>query len=249
MCGNPPLWHKLLTGRHHHLVPGRASGAGVQAIQLFGSWAGALSPRLPAPVLPHGSRCSPLVARIRGSTSAWIGELLSLLGGRVRTWSGWTGGCRWTGSPPGRPGKALQGSLDPAVLAPWDTIAQRARDVLERGRTAEGTCSTGPRRAGDRPDMLARLTDLVHAGSDPGQSRLAAQLSRPAASGAGPGSGAGPAIRRRPARRARRGTAAAPRPRSAARRSPRAGRASPRPGRPRTRGACRPRVPPHDGAG
>ena len=37
------------------------------------------------------------------------------------------------------PGKALQGNLDPAILlAPWEVIEQRARDVLERGRTAEG---------------------------------------------------------------------------------------------------------------
>jgi uroporphyrinogen decarboxylase len=69
------------------------------------------------------------------------------------------------------PGKALQGNLDPAVLlAPWDTIAQRARDVLERGRTAEGhvfNLGHGVLPETD-PDMLARLTDLVHAESGPG---------------------------------------------------------------------------------
>jgi uroporphyrinogen decarboxylase len=69
------------------------------------------------------------------------------------------------------PGKALQGNLDPAVLlAPWDTIAQRARDVLERGRTAEGhvfNLGHGVLPETD-PDMLARLTDLVHAESGSG---------------------------------------------------------------------------------
>jgi uroporphyrinogen decarboxylase len=69
------------------------------------------------------------------------------------------------------PGKALQGNLDPAVLlAPWDTVAQRARDVLERGRTAEGhvfNLGHGVLPETD-PDMLARLTDLVHAESGAG---------------------------------------------------------------------------------
>jgi uroporphyrinogen decarboxylase len=63
------------------------------------------------------------------------------------------------------PGKALQGNLDPAVLlAPWDVVEERARDILERGRTAEGhvfNLGHGVLPETD-PGVLARLADLVH---------------------------------------------------------------------------------------
>ena len=66
------------------------------------------------------------------------------------------------------PGKALQGNLDPAILlAPWEVIEERARDVLTRGRTAEGhvfNLGHGVLPETD-PGVLARLTDLVHAES------------------------------------------------------------------------------------
>jgi uroporphyrinogen decarboxylase len=62
-------------------------------------------------------------------------------------------------------GKALQGNLDPAVLlAPWEVVQRRARDVLARGRTAEGhifNLGHGVLPETD-PDVLARLTDYVH---------------------------------------------------------------------------------------
>lgn len=66
------------------------------------------------------------------------------------------------------PGRALQGNLDPALLfAPWDVLERRARDVLERGRAAEGhvfNLGHGVQPSVD-PDVLARLTDLVHEAS------------------------------------------------------------------------------------
>ena len=141
------------------------------------------------------------------------------------------------------PGKALQGNLDPAVLlAPWPVIEERAREVLEKGRTAEShifNLGHGVLPETD-PDMLARLTDLVH--SVPAGSAASAGSAEP---GSGRGrrwrrprqavpASAEPATaaerdRRRSARPARR-TAAACRARSAARR-PRAERApsAPRP--------------------
>ena len=66
------------------------------------------------------------------------------------------------------PGKALQGNLDPAVLlAPWPVVESRARDILARGRGAEGHIfnlghGVLPETS---PDTLARLTDLVHEAS------------------------------------------------------------------------------------
>jgi uroporphyrinogen decarboxylase len=66
------------------------------------------------------------------------------------------------------PGKALQGNLDPAILlAPWDVVEERAKDILGRGRTAEGhifNLGHGVLPETD-PSVLARLADLVHAES------------------------------------------------------------------------------------
>ena len=66
------------------------------------------------------------------------------------------------------PGKALQGNLDPAVLlAPWDVIEERTRDILARARTTEGhvfNLGHGVLPETD-PNVLARLADLVHSES------------------------------------------------------------------------------------
>jgi uroporphyrinogen decarboxylase len=66
------------------------------------------------------------------------------------------------------PGKALQGNLDPAILlAPWEVIEHRAVQVLDAGRTAEGhvfNLGHGVLPQTD-PDVLARLTELVHTAS------------------------------------------------------------------------------------
>jgi uroporphyrinogen decarboxylase len=66
------------------------------------------------------------------------------------------------------PGKAVQGNLDPALLlAPWEVIEQRAVEVLEAGRAAEGhvfNLGHGVLPETD-PGKLARLADLVHARS------------------------------------------------------------------------------------
>ncbi len=60
---------------------------------------------------------------------------------------------------------ALQGNLDPAVLlAPWDVVAGRAREVLNEGRITEShifNLGHGVLPETD-PATLARLTDFVH---------------------------------------------------------------------------------------
>ena len=63
------------------------------------------------------------------------------------------------------PGRALQGNLDPAILfAPWETVAQRTREVLAAGRVAEGhVFNLGHGVIPDTdPDVLARVVELVH---------------------------------------------------------------------------------------
>jgi len=66
------------------------------------------------------------------------------------------------------PGTALQGNLDPAILlTSWDVVETRARDVLTRGRAADGHIfNLGHGVLPEtNPDTLARLTDLVHSAS------------------------------------------------------------------------------------
>src|SRR6516225_7180755 len=172
MYGDPGLWHALLT----RLADITAAflrvqvSAGVSAVQLFDSWAGAVAPAdYRAAVLPHSSRIFEALAGSgvpRIHFGVGTGELLRLLGEAGAD----VVGVDWRvpldeAARRVEPGKALQGNLDPAVLlAPWDTVAQRARDVLERGRTAEGhifNLGHGVLPETD-PDTLTRLTDLVH---------------------------------------------------------------------------------------
>ncbi|MGH3157202.1 MAG: uroporphyrinogen decarboxylase [Streptosporangiaceae bacterium] len=175
MYGDPVMWNALL-GRLADITRAFLQvqvDAGVSAIQVFDSWVGALSPddyrRL---VLPHTQRifsslASSGVPRIHFGVGT--GELLGLMGEAGAD----VVGVDWR-IPLDEavrrvdPGKALQGNLDPAVLlAPWEVIEARARDALGRGRAAEGhvfNLGHGVLPETD-PDVLARLTDLVHAES------------------------------------------------------------------------------------
>jgi uroporphyrinogen decarboxylase len=62
-------------------------------------------------------------------------------------------------------GRAVQGNLDPSlVFAPTEVMLERAREVVEAGRTAPGhvfNLGHGVLPSTD-PDQLARLTDFVH---------------------------------------------------------------------------------------
>ena len=149
--------------------------AGASAVQLFDSWAGALSEAdYRAFVLPYSTAVLqamgqefPDVPRIHFGVGT--GELLGLMGEAGAD----VIGIDWRipldeAVRRVEPGKALQGNLDPAILlAPWEVIEERTRDVLTRGRTAEGhvfNLGHGVLPETD-PDVLARLVDLVHAES------------------------------------------------------------------------------------
>jgi len=172
MYGNPRLWHTLL-GRLTDITLSFLRiqiAAGASAVQLFDSWVGTLSPEdYRAAVLPHSKRIFAALAGAgvpRLHFGVGTGELLSLMseaGADVV-------GVDWRVSLDEAVrrvdiGTALQGNLDPAVLlAPWDVVEQRAKDVLSRGRTAEGhifNLGHGVLPETD-PGVLARLTDLVH---------------------------------------------------------------------------------------
>jgi uroporphyrinogen decarboxylase len=175
MYGHPELWHALL-GRLADITISFLQiqvAAGVSAVQLFDSWVGAVGPDdYRHAILPHTSRIfaalgSAGVPRIHFGVGT--GELLGLMGEAGAD----VIGVDWRipldeAVRRVEPGKALQGNLDPAILlAPWEVIEERTRDVLTRGRTAEGhvfNLGHGVLPETD-PDVLARLVDLVHAES------------------------------------------------------------------------------------
>src|ERR1700726_407535 len=175
MYGNPELWHALL-GRLADITISFLQiqvAAGASAIQLFDSWVGAVGPDdYRHAILPHTSRIFSALAATgvpRIHFGVGTGELLGLMGEAGAD----VVGVNWRipldeAVRRVEPGKALQGNLDPAILlAPWEVIEQRAIAVLDAGRTAEGhvfNLGHGVLPQTD-PDVLARLTELVHTAS------------------------------------------------------------------------------------
>jgi len=172
MYGNPKLWNALLARLTDITIAFLQVqvAAGASAVQLFDSWAGSVGPddyrRF---VLPHSRRIFQALAPAgvpRIHFGVGTGELLGLMSEAGPD----VVGVDWRvpldeAARRVEPGKALQGNLDPAVLlAPWEVIERRAREVLDRGRTAEGHIfNLGHGVLPDTdPEMLARLTDLVH---------------------------------------------------------------------------------------
>jgi len=172
MYAEPDLWTELMS-RLADITIGFLKvqvEAGASAVQLFDSWAGALSLEdYRAGVFPHSKRIFDALATMgvpRIHFGVGTGELLGVMGevGADVVGVDW----RVPLDEAVRrvpPGKALQGNLDPTVLfAPWDVIQQRALEVVARGRTAEGhifNLGHGVLPQTD-PDVLARLTELVH---------------------------------------------------------------------------------------
>jgi uroporphyrinogen decarboxylase len=175
MYGNPPLWNALLRRLADITITFLQVqiAAGASAVQLFDSWAGAVSPDdYRQSVLPHSKRIFAALAasgvpRLHFGVST--GELLGMMGEAGAD----VIGVDWRvpldeAVRRVEPGKALQGNLDPAtLLAPWEVIERRAVQVLAAGRTAEGhvfNLGHGVLPQTD-PDVLARLTELVHTAS------------------------------------------------------------------------------------
>jgi uroporphyrinogen decarboxylase len=175
MYGNPGLWNALLRRLADITITFLQVqvAAGASAVQLFDSWAGVVSPQdYRRSVLPHSRRIFDALAesgvpRLHFGVST--GELLGMMGEAGAD----VVGVDWRvpldeAVRRVEPGKALQGNLDPAILlAPWEIIEQRAIQVLDAGRTAEGhvfNLGHGVLPQTD-PAMLARLADLVHTAS------------------------------------------------------------------------------------
>lgn len=147
--------------------------AGVSAVQLFDSWAGALSEAdYRRHVLPHSARvlsglASAGVPRIHFGVGTAV--LLSAMGeaGADVVGVDWRTPLDKASSVIG-PDRSVQGNLDPAALfAPWPAVEQEARRVLLEGRAARGhifNLGHGVLPETD-PDVLTRLVDLVHESS------------------------------------------------------------------------------------
>jgi len=172
MYAEPELWNALmarLTAITVSFLEVQIA-AGVSAVQLFDSWVGALSPSdYRTYVLPHSAQ---IFAALEGRDVPRIhfgvgtGELLGLMrhAGADVVGVDWRVALDEAASRV-EAGTALQGNLDPAaLLAPWDVVAGRAREILLRARIAEShifNLGHGVLPETD-PDMLARLTDFVH---------------------------------------------------------------------------------------
>ncbi len=175
MYGAPELWADLMS-RLAEITIGFLQAqvaAGASAVQLFDSWAGSLSlDDYRASVLPYSRR---IFAALAGTGVPRIhfgvntGELLGAMGevGADVVGVDWRVPLDEAVSRV-EPGKALQGNLDPVILmAPWEIIERRALQVLDRGRTAEGHIfNLGHGVLPEtNPDVLVRLTELVHTAS------------------------------------------------------------------------------------
>ncbi|NES12927.1 MULTISPECIES: uroporphyrinogen decarboxylase [Micromonospora] len=189
MYGDPDLWHALC-GRLAEVTLAFLRvqiDAGVSAVQLFDSWAGALSEAdYRRYVLPHSAHVlagladdrsgsprgdsraeperSPGVPRIHFGVGT--AELLGAMGeaGADVVGVDWRTPLDVATRRIG-PDKAVQGNLDPCVLlAPWPVVEAEVRRILDQGRAAPGhvfNLGHGVLPETD-PDVLTRVVALVH---------------------------------------------------------------------------------------
>jgi uroporphyrinogen decarboxylase len=148
--------------------------AGVEAVQVFDSWVGALSPRAyEHAVAPHDRRLFRLLAGLDVPTIHFGTGNAGFLGAFADT-GGTVLGLDWRVDLAAgwavAPDRAIQGNLDPTLLlGGWPAVEQGARAIL---RTAAGrpghvfNLGHGVLPQTD-PDLLRRLVDLVHEASAP----------------------------------------------------------------------------------
>jgi uroporphyrinogen decarboxylase len=171
LLGAPDLWHRLM----RHLTDATLSylgaqvRAGCQAIQVFDSWVGALSPAAyRTGVLPHmqrlfeGLRPLGVPAVHFGTGTAGLLPVMAEAGGDV-IGVDWRITVRDAWAQIGA--RAIQGNLDPAILlAPFEVVESAGRRILEEAgghpghifNLGHGVLPETP------PDHLRRLVDLVH---------------------------------------------------------------------------------------
>ena len=172
LYGENTLWHELMDTLTHVTIRYLEAQveAGAQIVQLFDSWAGALSQdSYVKDVLPYSARVVSAVRALSvpvihfATDTAHLLEAIASLGSDVISvdWrlpldEAWT-----------RVGadRGIQGNLDPAACATtFDIAAREARKVLERAAKRDGHIfNLGHGVLADTPsDNLKRLVALVH---------------------------------------------------------------------------------------
>jgi len=171
MYGAPDVWHALCSRLAEITLTFLRVQveAGVAAVQLFDSWAGALSE---ADYRRYVQRHSAAV--LGGLADAGVPRIhfgvgtAELLGAMAEAGADVVG-IDWRTpldvAASRTPGKALQGNLDPCVLfAPPEIVETEVRRVLREGAKAPGhvfNLGHGVLPETD-PDVLTRIVDLVH---------------------------------------------------------------------------------------
>jgi uroporphyrinogen decarboxylase len=144
MFGAPETWHALMTALTDITIGFLQVqlAAGVDAIQVFDSWAGTLSlADYRSHVLPHSSRVFATLAPAGVPMTHFGVGTAELLGAMAEAGAGVVG-VDWRTSLADAAtrvpaGTALQGNLDPvALLAGGDVVERRARAVVDDGRRA-----------------------------------------------------------------------------------------------------------------
>ncbi|HEY1830415.1 MAG TPA: uroporphyrinogen decarboxylase [Acidimicrobiales bacterium] len=175
MHGDPALWDELMSRLATLAIASLRAQieAGVQAVQLFDSWAGSLSPAeytrfvLPAtrqvlegiadlgvPAILFGVGTGELLGAMASAGPAVVGVDWRVPLNEARRRIG--------------PGLGIQGNLDPALCCgtPWEVVAQGARDVLAAAADGSETGHIFNLGHGVLPEsdvgILAAVVDLVH---------------------------------------------------------------------------------------
>jgi uroporphyrinogen decarboxylase len=170
MFGAPELWDALL-GK----IAGIAAAylrvqieAGASAVQLFDSWAGAVTPGdYRRSVMPHSASVLAAVADLgvpRIHFGVGTGSLLPLMAEAGADVVGVDWRTPLAEAIPRVGDRAVQGNLDPTLLfAPPEVMTARAGEIIEAGRAAKGhvfNLGHGVLPSTD-PDQLKRLTEFV----------------------------------------------------------------------------------------
>jgi uroporphyrinogen decarboxylase len=175
MYGQPELWHRLCRALAQNTLEFLRVQirAGAAAVQLFDSWAGALSEAdYRRYVLPHSGF---VLAGLAGAgvPRVHFGVGTAELLGAMAEAGADVIGVDWR-TPLDRAAariggdRPVQGNLDPcALFAPWPVIEAEVRRVLAEGAAAPGhvfNLGHGVLPETD-PDVLRRVVDLVHQAS------------------------------------------------------------------------------------
>jgi uroporphyrinogen decarboxylase len=170
MFGAPDVWDALM-----RKIAGISAAylrvqieAGASAVQLFDSWAGALTPEdYRRSVMPHSAAVLASVADLgvpRIHFGVGTGSLLPLMAEAGADVVGVDWRTPLAEAIPRVGDRAVQGNLDPTLLfAPADVMTARAAEIIDTGRAAKGhvfNLGHGVLPSTD-PDQLRRLTEFV----------------------------------------------------------------------------------------